>query len=141
MKAKNVYIGPALEALLADTRDDDPDTGQRTRRINNIAERYRALIHSAMPTLTRNEWCAVMDANNGLGVIGDLLTVMNAWMNVADSPELENKWEVDLTRLTARLRQMSMAEKLAVGEAIERFWAWSNLPTDEALAKALVLIG
>lgn len=139
MKA-SIYLGEPLKAALVLTADDNPETGVRSRRINNIAERYLDMIADAMPEFSRAEWCAIMDANNGLGVTGDLMSLLMAWANVADSPELDGKWDIDHSALAEKIRALPRASRLAVGEAVERFWSRSELPTDEALTKASVKI-
>lgn len=135
-----IHAGRPLIEAIAATGDDDPETGNRAGRVNNIAERYMDIVHFAMPEFTRAEWCAIMDANNGVQITGDLMSLLTAWVNVADSPELVEKWEVDHTRLAQRMQALPRAARIAIGEAIERFWRHHELPTDEALEKAGVKI-
>jgi hypothetical protein len=146
MKSKDrklsVYMGEPLRAALAITGDDNPETGVKSRRINNVCERYLDLMHFAMPEFSRGEWCAIMDANNGIGIGGEIMDMLGTWQNVADSADdgLEEKWGIDCQRLAARMRELPRASRIAIGEAVERFWAAHELPTDEALAKAAVKI-
>ncbi len=138
----SIYMGEPLRAALAITGDDNPETGVKSRRINNVCERYLDIVHFAMPEFTRGEWCAIMDANNGIGISGEISWILGAALNVADSVDdgMDEKWGVDCQRLAERMRGLPRASRIAVGEAVERFWASSELPTDEALAKAGVKI-
>jgi hypothetical protein len=139
MKA-SIYLGEPLRAALSATGDDESETGNRSGRINNIAERYNEIITSAMPEFTKGEWCAIFDANNGGMGLGGLRDIQLGWANVADSPEMDEKWSIDHIELARRMRDLSLVGKIAVGEATERFWGHYQLPTDEALAKAGVRI-
>lgn len=139
MKA-SVYLGEPLRAALAATGDDNPDTGNRSGRMNNLAERYNEIVAAHMPQFTKGEWCAIFDANNGGMGLGEIRDILLGWANVADSPEMDEKWGVNHLDLARRLRDLSMAARIAVGEATERFWRHCELPTDEALAKAGVKV-
>ena len=139
MKA-SVYLGEPLRTALSATGDDDPETGNRSGRINNIAERYIAVIADAMPEFTKGEWCAIFDANNGGMGLGQLRDLQLGWANVADSPEMDDKWGVNHLNLARRMRDLPITGKIAIGEATERFWANCALPDDEALVKAGVRI-
>lgn len=135
MKA-SIYLGEPLQKALAVLGDETPQTANRSGRLNNIAERYLAIMIDAMPEFTKAEWSAIMDVNNGLQITGDWLSAVHAWANVADSPEVDEKWGVDHEDLARRMRTLPLASRVAIAEAIERFWGHYQLPTDEALAKA-----
>ncbi len=139
MKA-SIYLGEPLRAALDVLGDETPQTANRSGRINNIAERYLEIVADAMPAFTLEEWCAIMGTNNGLQITGDWLSALHAWANVVDSPEVEEKWGVDPDDLARRMRSLPLASRVAIAEAIERFWGHHRLPTDEALAKAGVKI-
>lgn len=112
-------------------------------RIAAVLARYEQLVQALLPSLTRAEWCAIMDANNpgtDLWVAeGDHPSGSLIWANVHDSPELGAKWEIDQRQLVERLQQLSPAELLAVDEAVARFWNHHELETDEALARAWIV--
>jgi len=112
-------------------------------RIAAIVRRYQALIGLARPPLSREQWCAVCDANNG---VDDLLVEhpqsigMMLWANVADTPGLGTKWDINQDALVETMRAWSYAEQIAAYETVRVFWSCSDLPTDEALREAGVAL-
>jgi hypothetical protein len=50
------------------------------------------------------------------------------WANIADSPELDEKWGVDRMSLAAKLRDLGFAEQCSVAEVVRDFWGndWSQ---------------
>jgi hypothetical protein len=112
-------------------------------RLNQIVARYDDLIRLAMPEFSEKQWCAIFDANNGtiLSIDNDPHWPGNyfagVWANVADSRGFDEKWGVDVQKLSARLRDLEPAQKIAVVEAIQTFWEHHEKPTEEALAKAI----
>lgn len=129
-----IYLGPPTRAALADVPGQS-----RSGRINWIAAGYRAIVAHELRAIrwTRAEWCAVMDVLNGAQIeVLDEITWLSAWANLADAPEMGEKWGVDVEGLAKRWRGLSQAGRLAVYEAAARFWARAELPTDEALAAA-----
>lgn len=109
--------------------------------VNAKLSRYRQAVAAAMPTLTLAEWCAIVDANNGAW----LLDTPPVWLadNVADSPELAEKWNLDHAALVKKLRQLGFFQAMAVEDVIERFWKSPRLQEadpDELLREAGALI-
>lgn len=84
-------------------------------------ERYLAIVHHSMPTLTLGEWCALCDCGNGTG--WNVITIRHLWAEIADAPELGPKWGINVESLSQRLRRMPYANLVAIVDAIERFWA------------------
>lgn len=90
--------------------------------------------------ITREEWCLIMDACNGLLVM-DAAAYQLTWAEVADAIHLarqkserhgladstyEAKWGLTTEAaddLVRRLRAMSPGHAMAVVDAIEQFWA------------------
>jgi hypothetical protein len=109
-------------------------------RIADIVSRYDWVVTQAIPTLTRGEWMVFAHANSNAASLdwldGGNLYWGLAWANVADSPELGEKWGVDLRTLIDRLRSMTLAEQLAMFEVLERFWGCVRMDPDAALAEA-----
>lgn len=130
-KQATIRIGDALSRAIGPT-----DT--LTQRITAIAVRYEAFVAENMPTLSRQEWLAIMDANNGGSdwfAESHLLT-FRIWANVEDCLELDEKWGIDRSSLVDRIREMSASELLAVDEAISRFWKRTEHDSEEALQLA-----
>jgi hypothetical protein len=135
----SIYAGPPLVAALAATRDDQPD-GNRSGRINAICARYGAVVADELRRLdlTRDEWCAVMDALNGHW--SDEHSLPHIAAEVADAVGLGEKWEIDQAALTRRLHALPLSAKAAIIEAAARFWARADTPTDQALIAAGVTV-
>lgn len=130
-----IYAGEPLAKLLTGYQD------QRSGRVNQVAADYLAMVRDVMPELTREEWCAVMDATNGLYVLpGDDATYRFTWAEIADAQGLGEKWGIDQQALATRLRVMGVAELVAVAEASRTFWQHPEADTDVALRLAGVRI-
>ncbi|HZT90317.1 MAG TPA: hypothetical protein VFA12_20420 [Stellaceae bacterium] len=133
-KRIRIVAGAPLKAALRATAGEEYPTG----RVNSIAERYLDIVEEARPAFARAEWCAVCDANNGAGSFDELeIAGAPEWMvlaaNVADTPGLGAKWDIDQRDLVRRLDGLPRAGKIAVLETAQRFWALTELPTEEAL--------
>ena len=91
--------------------------------------------------LSRNEWCAVLDANNGVTqYIGDgMMAATLIWANVHDTPGLGSKWSVDQAALVRKLQSLDMSVAISIQEACDRFWSRAALPTDDALRASGIL--
>jgi hypothetical protein len=133
----SIYAGEPLIAALDAIGERYAEN--RSGRINTIAERYMAMIADEISRLTfsRNDWCAILDANNGVQQftgIGEFPSMI--WANVHDTPELGKKWDIDQADLVRRLQALPRSSLLAVQEVADRFWSRSEKPTDKALKEA-----
>lgn len=137
----SIYSGAPLEAALACLGEIYAEN--KSGRINTVCERYLAMVSDELGrlVLTKNEWCAVMDANNGVEQFTGMgsMPVM-LWANVHDSPELGEKWDVDQAALVSKLQHLPKSTLIAVQEVCDRFWSRTEKPTDEALAAAGVMV-
>lgn len=131
-----IYAGEPMAAVLAGHED------ARSQRINQVCADYRAILADHMPAMTRGEWCAIMDATNGLAIPTEdaANTRRYLWAKVADAPELAEKWGIDSAALVQRLRSMTTVELVAACEASRAFWQHPDRNTDEALQLAGVRI-
>ncbi len=129
----SLYIGEPVEAVLAATGRDGEEN--RSGRLNMACERYMAMVDDEIGRLdlTRAEWCAILEANNGVDLIGGAGQGTMIWANLADSPDLAEKWTVDLAALVVRLRTLPRSTLLALREACDRFWSRPEMDTDEVL--------
>jgi hypothetical protein len=135
----SIYSGPPIEAALSAIGEDY--TENKSGRLNTVCERYMAMVADEFGRLelSRAEWCAVLDANNGVSVsYGEPagITATGIWANVHDSPGLGEKWKIDQTSLVQKLQRMDRSTLLAVQEACDRFWSRSEMPTEKALKAA-----
>lgn len=113
----SIYAGEPM-ALALSLFDDN-----RSGRINAICDRYLAIVAKHTPVMTRGEWSAVCDVINGAFL--DARGIDLCWASVADSgPDgIGEKWGVDVDALANRIRAMSLAERVAMCECVERFWS------------------
>ncbi len=102
-------------------------------RINSIIGRYQQIVTDGMPELTKGEWLAIMDANNGTVFPGpddstELDPARYAWMNVADSEPgyIKEQFGVDNLALARTMKAMSLIEQCGVMEVIQQFWTKSD---------------
>ena len=114
-----VYAGEPMRRVLEQAGAES----NRSGRLNTICQRYLDLIGEELPKLafTRNEWCAICDVGNGVLMSDPGWRWFHA--NMWDSPEMDDKWDVDHEDLSHRLRDLSLTAKAAVCEVIERFWS------------------
>lgn len=129
-----MYAGAPVTAALAAV-----DGNGASNRLNTVAERYMLMVADELSRLdlTHQEWCAVMEANNGVQVwTGDQAHAGMVWANIADTPGLAEKWGIDQGGLVRRLRALPRSTLVAIVEACDRFWSRPDLPNDAALAAA-----
>lgn len=135
----SIYLGEPMRALLLRRADGDSITAS----VNGAVARYLAVCRRSVPDLSRAEWCAILDALSGYGLVlddGDDLAIRGIPLEVADAERLRaigEKWDVDGEALAQRVAALSFAELAAVGEVAHAFWAHREEPTDEALRRAL----
>lgn len=133
------YVGEPITALLEQAGADN-----RSRRLNAVVQRYSAIVAEELSQLrfTRNEWCAICDANNGT-MMDDDIGWRHPWANVWDAgDELDEKWEIDRESLVRRMRALNLAGQAAITEVVERFWDRSRQQrTPETHTEALRAAG
>lgn len=129
----SIYAGPPIAAALAATKDNEAD-GNRSGRLNTVAERYLGIVQDELRRieLTAAEWCCIMDVLNGTWLLGDHM-VASIGAEIADAPEMDEKWEVNTATLARKVSGLTWAAKAAIIEAAERFWARSGMETGAAL--------
>ncbi len=106
--------------------------------------RYREIIRQATPILTVAEWSLLADVLNGTlldAEPGAADVDRHIWAEVADSaPDgTAQKWGVDLTAFSARLKALDYPACCAVVEVARAFWASPRLnlePIPDLLAGA-----
>ena len=110
----------------------------RSGRINQVCADYRDICRDHAPAMSRGQWCAVMDATNGLFVPPEEggATRRFLWAEIQDCEGLGEKWAIDQEALASRIRGMSTAELVAVVEVSRGFWRLTHLDTDVALKEA-----
>ena len=111
--------GPVAGAL-AERAGRQPVGGVGRRDL----ERYYALLAQSLRRvdLTEAEALAICDALNG--TIADSLTVHLLWAVIDDAVRLHglaDRWAIDGSALVAKVRGWSLAETLAVIDAVERW--------------------
>jgi hypothetical protein len=120
------------------------DSGQS---VSDVAQRdlkrYYALLALGLSSVHLNQGEAglIVDALNGTLV--ELSTAQLLWAEIQDSLEdgLAEKWGVDGPTLVEKLRDYSLAQTLAIVDAVERFWGASHhIESTEARLVAVGLV-
>jgi hypothetical protein len=140
-KTITLQVDGLIERALKATGDSHPEqAGVPASRISHICGRYMELIAAVMPEFTVNEWCAICDANNGVALF-DSVSLAGCVANVADSPELKDKWDIDIRALARRMDALPAASKIAIGEVVERFWGAPHLNQGLTMDEQIRLTG
>ena len=134
-RTTSIYVSPPInEAIRRLGKQGTNVSG----RLATVCERYLEIVADELARIkmTKAEWCAIMDANNGVQIMTGNPFAHLIWANVFDSPELEEKWGVDVVALANKLQALPKSTLLAIREAIDIFWSHANAPTDDALKAA-----
>lgn len=103
-----------------------------TTAVIGTLNRFAALVEQAArevdAVLSREEWNALADANNGCYDLFDFgepqtspLTIL--WANVQDSEGLGEKWGIDRRSLVAHLKRLTPLHGEAILAAVRWFWS------------------
>lgn len=122
----------------------DPESGRReyTAAINGSIRRYAALIERGASeldaVLSREEWNALADANNGCADLYDYIEggpatspLLMFWANVQDSEGLGAKWGIDQRGLVKKLKALAPHHGEAILAAVR--WFWQHCETVDSL--------
>ena len=124
-RKKSIYLPEEAEATLG-PRDEMSLSG----RIAGILLRYDSAWRTHCPALSEAEWSAICDALNGThlaidGAAPDMSRFL--WAEMSDSPEMGEKWGIDVKALALRMQAWSRIEQIACFEVAARFWTSPNL--------------
>ena len=120
-RQRSIYLGDSVHQVLSAVQ-----TRNRSARLNTVCERYLLMIADEMPEFTLSEWVAIITANK---------------FSPPTSLAYANVWESGHANLANRLRQMPLTARLAVAEAIDRYWGQEHRMHDKDKARALESIG
>ena len=100
-------------------------------RVTNLCLTALDGFRENMPTLSLNEWKALLDISNGLlrnSDFGISAQVESFRFSVSESgPECNEKWGIDCPALARKLARMTVFEQCAVMEVCRRFWARKDI--------------
>jgi len=136
-----VYLSNEIEMAIEAMYKDKPKTSEAIRV---FAERYLAMVANHTPELATREWCLIFDAYNGCMTSGDpnALAAMLP-ISIQDSlPDgLSEKWDADGQALVAKLAALNFAERIAVIDMADRFWAgsWDGFSDYDEIVSRLLL--
>jgi hypothetical protein len=129
--------GP-LEVPLAARADASTSPAQIVQR--DLSRYYEALaLALGSVTLSSNEAGALVDLLNGTLISLPTAQLLAAELEDGLEDGLAQKWEFDGPDLLARVAGWSLIQRLAVCDAVERFWAAGY--TIEHTADRLVAVG
>jgi len=123
---KTIYISDEAEAVIGHT---DSLSG----RINTIAIRYGAIAADECPALAEPEWMLLCDMLNGTILDTDYRTADPSrflWADISEAGKLDglaDKWSVDTEALSLRVRNMRLAQRIAIIEVVSKFWGSPHL--------------
>lgn len=86
-------------------------------------ERYYNAIEDALREvqLSRNEWMFLRDLLNSTYIDSDLAT--HLWLEVQDADDaIAQQWGIDRDDLAGRIQTMPLFARLAICDAVERWW-------------------
>jgi dihydroxyacetone kinase len=110
-----IYFGEPLATATAGYED------QRSARVNLIAHEWLHIISDNVPNLSVPEWQAVMAATTSTA-LGDDAALKLLWATVADAGPECRPHGVDCDALAAKLRGLTVSQRYALRETLERAW-------------------
>jgi hypothetical protein len=118
-------------------RSAEPTGAEASATVRRIVARYLDLVERELDQieLSEPEALLVCDALNGLWIT-EAAAVRLLWAEVADAiahDRLDAKWGVDGEALVAKLRRLTPGQRLALLDAVERFWQQPDRPAAEVL--------
>ena len=120
---RTTYYPDAVEAIINVAPDGVESFSGRVGFL--IASAARVAAENA-PELTVNEWCALVDANNGSLYSyeqGPAVVVRGIIHNVFDNADPGNaQWGISCEDLARKLGAMPFVQQLAVFEFVRGFW-------------------
>lgn len=116
---------PQITFRLTEALSDYVEARTLGKSLTSVAkrdlERYYALIAEVTPKFEPREAALLYDALCTFH--DDVSTIRYVWANVVEkieSLQLDEKWQVDAGNLVKRLRSLSMCERFALVDAVER---------------------
>lgn len=141
MPADKIQFRPALLAPHLAARVDVDDNAHASQVAQRDLGRYYELMTLALASinLVVNEAALIADALNG--TIIDVQTAQMLAYEIQDALDdgLAEKWGLDGQELVHKVAHWSLAQRLAVCDAVERFWRGAYHV--ETIADRLALVG
>jgi len=132
-----VYVGPPLKAAL-DAAPDHSLSG----RVNTIAERYMEMVRRSTPALSAEEWSALVDLLNSTVRDPRMAQMLHIEVSEGMRDGLADKWGIDGARLAGRVEALPFADRMAILEIVDRYWArqegWAHEASLEAAGAVIV---
>lgn len=148
----NVY---ALRTTILHLASRAPGEGVPTSgRVRDLSCRMFHLLPYLLPALSHDEWMLIMLANpptetgridpgdnvNPESELTRELDLSHIAENVAEADDIQSQYpDVNIRDLAARLRAMAPAMLIAIDEAIDRFWQYTEYPDQQALKLARIV--
>lgn len=132
-----IRLGPLAGAV--ETRTD----GAPAQTVRRDLERYYALLSLALASVDLNagEASLIVDALSGIAISLTTAKMLAAEIEDALEDGLAEKWGVDGRALVATISGWTLAQRMAVLDAVERFWIGGSrvaVMTDRLAAVGLV---
>lgn len=142
MPITNIQIRPGQTFLLPHLELRGATTNGAAAEVvkRDLARYYDALALALTSVeLSVGEASLIVDALNGTRI--DIQTAQLLAAEIADSldDELAEKWQVDGPALVAKIEGWNLLQRLAVSDAVERFWSAGN--SVEVMSDRLAAVG
>lgn len=123
-KRTSIMLYPRAEAFVQ-ARSEDNFSGA----LNQTVERYEEILKQAraqlLELLTEKEMALILDVLNGT-LFTEPISIHMVYGEVEDGINMEGldqKWEINGKELIEKTRNLNYAEKVALVDATERWWA------------------
>jgi hypothetical protein len=126
-----VYVGPPMTRAIEAFQN-------RSRRVNDLCERYMAMVEDACPALTVDEWRMLLEQLGG--VRRDVAGARRLWLELSMAP-LDDAEEAVIAGLIPRLKAATLTERLAILEMLDRYWEGHPHPGKGGYGELLKRLG
>lgn len=99
-----------------------------SNRVEFLVSAASAVFNRSCPSLTVNEWCAMVDVLNcpyddfDTADIESILS--HSWFQISESSyECDDKWAISCNSLAKRLLELPFPEQLSAYNIVSKFWA------------------
>jgi hypothetical protein len=131
MKKISISVSPEILKEVESRVSDESRSYTIERDLSRLYEMYRLARIQMRDTFTADELCVFIDVGNGTR--WDVSTVRHIHFAIEDAflyEHFDQKWEVNKEELINKVLSLSLLEKMAIFDFVERFWALQDLSVD-----------
>ncbi len=106
-----------------------PGTGSLSVLVANAVEHLAMMLWDALPDLSHKEWLLLCNTYRGeLASTQSVMFIESAVFE--EGSDIAERLGVDLCEFVTRISELSICERVAVAEFVNRFWNWKELSKD-----------